>query len=139
MKMKRAIALGLAAAVAASTIAITAAEAKPGWKGGGWNNDGNWNQNYNYKKRYKKKYNKNYNNYNPVAPFLFGSIVGLAIGNALAAPPPYPYAPAYGPNYYGASPHVEWCLTRYQTYNPQTNTYFIRVGVPAVCVSPYSY
>ncbi len=26
---------------------------------------------------------------------------------------------------------------RYRTYNPGTNTFFIRKGVPAVCVSPY--
>jgi BA14K-like protein len=135
MNMKRALALGLAALVAASSAAVTTAEAQPGWKNGGWN------QGYNYKKRYNKNYYKNYNNYNPVAPFLFGSIVGLAIGSALAPPPPpYPYPyPAYGPDYGYGSPHVQWCLSHYRTYNPQTNTYFVRVGVPAVCISPYRY
>ena len=47
---------------------------------------------------------------------------------------PYPYYP-----YYLSNPHIAWCLAHYRTYNPATNTFFIRRGVPAVCVSPYSY
>lgn len=33
--------------------------------------------------------------------------------------------------------HVEWCLTNYRTYNPYTDTYHPKVGVTAVCVSPW--
>ncbi len=47
-------------------------------------------------------------------------------------PPPRPYG-----YYRGYSPHVSWCLSHYRTYNPATNTYFARPGVPAVCYSPY--
>lgn len=46
-------------------------------------------------------------------------------------PAPYPYMDAplaiYAPNYYlngpGASVHIEWCLSRYRSYNPDTNMY----------------
>ncbi len=50
-------------------------------------------------------------------------------------PPAYPRPPVYGS---GWSAHVAWCQARYRTYNPATNTYFIRIGVPAVCNSPYA-
>jgi hypothetical protein len=75
------------------------------------------------------------------APFFFGTLFGLALTQPYYAPyppppppPPYPYY-AYG--YY--SPHVQWCMAHYKTYNPATNTYFIKPRVPAVCVSPYPY
>ena len=32
--------------------------------------------------------------------------------------------------------HVAWCSARYRTYNPATDSYFIRRGVPARCISP---
>lgn len=32
--------------------------------------------------------------------------------------------------------HVAWCTSRYRTYNPTTDTYFVRRGVAARCVSP---
>jgi hypothetical protein len=44
--------------------------------------------------------------------------------------------PRYG--YPSRSLHVQWCASHYKTYNPYTNTFFIKKGVPAVCVSPYS-
>jgi hypothetical protein len=33
--------------------------------------------------------------------------------------------------------HVQWCMNRYQTYDPATDMYFARVGVQARCSSPY--
>jgi hypothetical protein len=53
---------------------------------------------------------------------------GMQIG------PRYPY------RYHSSarSLHVQWCASHYKTYNPYTNTFFIKKGVPAVCVSPYS-
>lgn len=33
----------------------------------------------------------------------------------------------------GLSPHQAACSRRYRTYDPRTNTYFIRPGVRAVC------
>ena len=40
---------------------------------------------------------------------------------------------------YAMNPHVAWCTSHYRTYNRWTNTYFIRRGVPAACISPFSY
>nr|WP_316651568.1 BA14K family protein [uncultured Gellertiella sp.] len=33
--------------------------------------------------------------------------------------------------------HVEWCLDRYQSYNPRTNLYLARRNVFRQCVSPW--
>ena len=33
--------------------------------------------------------------------------------------------------------HVEWCLNRYRSYNPRTNTYVSYNGVRRQCHSPY--
>ena len=118
--MKKALSIALAATIAVSAIGLSAtpASAHPRyWR----NNDG-------------------------AAIAVFGAIAGIA---AIAAanqhrydydygyygygyPPPRPYG-----FYRGYSPHVSWCLSHYRTYNPATNTYFARPGVPAVCYSPY--
>ncbi len=45
---------------------------------------------------------------------------------------PYYYEP------YGKSPHVEWCLRRYRSYNPATDTYRGYDGYDHRCISPYS-
>jgi hypothetical protein len=37
----------------------------------------------------------------------------------------------------GGSRHVRWCLNRYQTYDPSTNTYIAYGGVVRRCRSPY--
>ena len=53
---------------------------------------------------------------------------------------PFVYPRVYPRVYsYRWSRHVQWCSWRYKTYNPATNTYFRKKGVPAVCRSPYSY
>lgn len=83
---------------------------------------------------------------------IFGAIAGMA---AIAAasqhhhdrdyyyyggyppPPPRYYGGYYGGYHRGYDPHVAWCFDHYRTYNPATNTYFRRPGVPAVCYSPY--
>ncbi len=44
-----------------------------------------------------------------------------------------PPAPVYNSSW-GA--HVDWCLDRYQTYNPSNNFYMSNKG-PRECVSPY--
>ncbi|MBL8894506.1 MAG: BA14K family protein [Rhizobiales bacterium] len=61
-------------------------------------------------------------------------------------PAPYPYMDAppavYTPNYYlngpGASAHVEWCLARYHSYNPDTNMYLGYDGNFHRCRGPAS-
>lgn len=54
------------------------------------------------------------------------------------APPPYPGYSYDGPTP-GGSRHVEWCLQRYRSYNPRTNTWVSYDGEIRRCVSPYSY
>jgi len=34
--------------------------------------------------------------------------------------------------------HVEWCMDRYRSYNPRTNTWVSYSGDIRQCVSPYS-
>lgn len=101
---------------------------KKNWQGQGpnWNN---WQQNNNNWKYHKKPHYPYYPYYNSGIPFVFG----LALGATLAQP--YYAEPVYA----GYSPHQLWCLRAYpNTYNPRTNTYYVRPGVIAVCVSPYS-
>ncbi len=120
--MRKTISLALAGALAVSAVAVTAGEASAGHKG------------------------------DRAAIAIFSAIAGLAAAaaarpNYYYPPPPYGYygyqpyyaKPYYNGRYYGGpySAHVEWCLSRYRTYNPATNTYFRRAGVPAVCYSPY--
>ena len=35
--------------------------------------------------------------------------------------------------------HVNWCYDRYRTYDHRSNSFVIRHGQRAYCVSPYSY
>lgn len=61
-------------------------------------------------------------------------------------PAPYPYMDAppavYAPNYYlngpGASLHLDWCLARYDSYNPDTNMYLGYDGNFHRCRGPAS-
>jgi hypothetical protein len=62
----------------------------------------------------------------------------FGFGNPFYYLPPPPPPPAYG-YYYGGNAHVRWCLSRYRTYNPATDSFFIRPGVPARCVAPFDY
>jgi hypothetical protein len=133
--MKKLIALGLATAVAVGSMAAVTgtASAQPDWQKKSWNK--NWNGNKKWNNN-KWSHNNNWNwrhrhSNNWVAPFVFGSVLGYGLGSA------YYNQPYYGSGYYGDA-HVRWCMDRYRTYNPATNTYFIRRGVPAVCYSPYS-
>ena len=53
---------------------------------------------------------------------------GIAIGAANSG---YGYGYGYG------SRHVEWCLDRYRSYNPRTNTWVAYSGRVHQCISPY--
>ena len=70
-----------------------------------------------------------------------GGYMGPFFGSMWGMPEPYDVEPYYVEPYpyYGSTAHIAWCLAHYKTYNPATNTFFIRRGVPAVCVSPYPY
>jgi hypothetical protein len=59
------------------------------------------------------------------APFVLGLGVGTLYGNN------YDYSYRYGDD------HVRWCEAHYRTYNPRTDTFFVRPGVPARCVAPF--
>lgn len=66
--------------------------------------------------------------------------------------PYYSYRPYYQPYYRPgvnvyvtpqpyyrrtANPHVEWCLSRYRSYNPSTDRYLTYGGIYKYCQSPY--
>ncbi len=96
-----------------------------------WNGPNNWKGHGNYPKKFPKyaKYPKFHHHHhnNFVGPFVFGLALGAIANNA------------YAHDYAGLSPHQLWCLRAYpNTYNPATNTFYVRPGVVAVCVSPYS-
>lgn len=113
--MKKAIALALAAAVAAGSFAAAtgSASADP-YPPQHWKKKAPWHG------------PRPYGGW--VGPFLFGSMLGYGVGTY------YGSAPYYGSGY---DAHVAWCLDRYRTYNPRTNMYFLKRGVPAVCHSPF--
>ena len=66
-----------------------------------------------------------------------------------APPPPVVYYPAPAPAYYPPPPppvyydrgwteaHVAWCLDRYRSYNPATNTFTGYDGYQHECRGPY--
>jgi hypothetical protein len=116
--MKKNLAYGLAALLAAGTMTAVSntASAKPMWM-------------YSHPPMMKMH---RHHRIHPGATFFFSTPLLFGFG---FDPQFYPYRYQT----YGVSPHVQWCLNRYRTYNPATNLFFIKKGVPAVCVSPFSY
>jgi hypothetical protein len=88
---------------------------------------GYWNGHYGYR-GYHRGYRRHNDGYwYPLAAFGAGAIIGGAIASQ-------PRRPAYA----GINPqHYDWCASRYRTYRASDNTYAPRVGVRAVCTSPY--
>jgi hypothetical protein len=156
--MKKYLALATAGAMALAVLAATvnSPQAAP-WNGNqNWQGNHNWRDNDDWKRRMGSRHNNNWqsqgnwngppnnwanNNWKHkgpphdrrphfnAAPFFFGFALG-----ALTAPYYYDYEPVYA----GLSPHQLWCLRNHpRTYNPATNTFYIRPGVVAVCISPY--
>jgi hypothetical protein len=64
-------------------------------------------------------------------PWWLGPAVGVGI--ALGAAGTYGYDRGYG---YG-NRHVAWCLDRYRSYNPRSNTWVSYSGRVQQCFSPY--
>jgi hypothetical protein len=118
--MKKILAAFLATAVGVGGLTVTAGEASAK----------QW-----HPKRHHHYHQRHHGPNFFAGPFFLGLGLGFAAPRYYRTYPAYPAYPAYG---YGNA-HVQWCLSRYRTYNPATNTYFIRKGVPAACVSPYSY
>ncbi len=146
----------IAAAVLAAIVGITpvvaassSAEAK------------DWRQSYKNGRPMPPPHYNNGTNWNGVgAGLAAGAALGLGAGLLLNRPPPPPppvyYAPrrppvvyyAPAPAYYPPPPppvygrgwteaHIEWCLDRYRSYNPATNTFTGYDGYQHECRGPY--
>lgn len=132
--MRKLLALGLAGALAMGSVAVTAASVSAEPKYGGWNNE--WKKNKNWK---GNNWNGNWKQHHGFhggfwLPFVLGGAVGYGLSQGYG--PYYDYEP--GPSYRYSDAHVQWCFDHYpNTYNPVTNMYFVRPGVPAVCYSPF--
>ncbi|MHA1549182.1 MAG: BA14K family protein [Alphaproteobacteria bacterium] len=131
--MNKAISIALAGALAASTLAAATTGASAHY-------------------RHHRHHNHHY--VGP-GPLVAGAIFGLAIGafaNAARpapypAPVPYDYRPplSYGQASYGYapvagpahSPHSDWCVAQYASYNHADNTWRDFQGRVQVCISPY--
>jgi hypothetical protein len=66
-----------------------------------------------------------YGGYYYANPWWLGPGIGLTV-------PVYP-----APGLHLPAAHVQWCINRYRTYDPATDTYVPRIGVRARCRSPY--
>ncbi|MGE0008433.1 MAG: BA14K family protein [Parvibaculaceae bacterium] len=70
---------------------------------------------------------------------------GVYLGLGLApffSPYYYNDYPYYAPRYYAparSSRHVRWCLNRYRSYDPRSNTFLGYDGDRHRCRSPYRY
>lgn len=87
---------------------------RPGWHRG--------YRGYRYARPGYRRYNDGW--WYPLAAFTAGAIIGGAVGRS---------RPAAGL----PARHVQWCSARYRTYRVSDNTYVPRVGVRAICRSPY--
>jgi hypothetical protein len=67
------------------------------------------------------------------SPWWYGPSIGFGL-----TVPFYNGAPGYGGGYGGSSSHVQWCMNRYRTYDPSSDTYIPRVGQRAYCNSPFN-
>jgi hypothetical protein len=87
------------------------------YQNSGWGGD--WDNNH---RRHHRHHNRGFNS--------FGVFVSPLI-----------VAPSYGYSSYrrSGSAHVEWCLNRYRSYNPEDNTWVSYSGKVHFCHSPYRY
>ena len=141
----------LAAVIGAAPILATAtaasADNRPSYRNG--------------KRVYSQHQNNNPNWAGVGAGFVAGAAVGVAGGLLInrpppprvyyaPAPPPVVYYPAPAPAYYPPPPpppvyydrgwteaHIEWCIDRYRSYNPATNTFIGYDGYYHECRGPY--
>jgi hypothetical protein len=97
-------------------------------RGGHYRNYGYRNYGYRHHRHYR------HNNYYGYPRWGLGGI-GLGFGLGY-----------YNDGYYGGyyrrgygSGHVAWCLNRYRSYNPRTNTWVAYSGRVRQCHSPYRY
>lgn len=103
--------------------------------------DGNAYRPYGYDDYYfhNRHYGHNHGHYNNYRVHLGGGGIGLGYGDGYRV---YLGGNFYGGDYYGGREyvyggHVEWCLNRYRSYNPRTNTFMGYDGFRHRCNSPY--
>ena len=127
--MKKLFALGLAAVIAAGAISTTASEAaaKP------------WGY-YPYSGPLFGP-SRSFGPRNGATLFFGSPGFSFSFGAPVYRSYPRPFYRTFrAPMYRVSNPHVAWCFRHYpNTYNPATNIYFVKKGVPAVCISPFSY
>ena len=117
---------------------LTQVQERRRWRRGnrfnrGWRNNRGWNRGWRYNRfahgpRYRYRHGgfRHYNNgWWYASPFWFGAIAAA----------PYYYARPRA--YYGGG-HVEWCLNRYNSYNPRTDSFLGYDGYYRRCNSPYT-
>ncbi len=75
-----------------------------------------------------------------------GIVGGLVVGAAIAGAANrnryddeyYDERPVYQPRRNYRSAHISWCLDRYRSYEPRSNTWISYNGNERICRSPYS-
>ncbi|MBB5755007.1 BA14K family protein [Prosthecomicrobium pneumaticum] len=127
--MKKIATAALAALIGVSAIAATAgsASADPYW-------------------RHDRHHHRHHGGGDLAAGLAAGAILGLGIGALAASPgydrevPPPRYARDYPPPRYARAAwrdHVDWCLDRYRSYDPRSDTFIGYDGYERRCISPY--
>jgi BA14K-like protein len=86
---------------------------------------------YAYRRHYG--HHHNYGGFYLGYPLFFGGGFGDYYGDGY-----YGNGNYYGNYNYSGSAHVEWCLNRYRSYRPRTNTWTSYSGRVRRCISPYS-
>lgn len=116
----------LAAAPAAETTSNVIEVGRRGW----------------HRKHYRPYYGHHYRHYrrNHVGPVIGGLVAGAIIGGIIASQPRryYNQQPRH---YYRSqgSAHVNWCLSRYRSYDVYSDTFQPYHGPRRACRSPYAY
>lgn len=73
-----------------------------------------------------------YRRHNHVGPVVGGLVAGAIVGGIIANQPHHRYRSA-------PSPHIEWCYSRYRSYDSRSNTFQPHNGPRRYCRSPYAY
>lgn len=67
-----------------------------------------------------------------------GGLIGHKISKRRQAQQQHYYAPAPAPVYASGNAHVNWCLSRYRSYDVRSDTYQPYNGPRRYCNSPYN-
>lgn len=117
---------------------------KPGWGGGYWRKPG-WNGHwgngwYGNHWGYNNHWHGHHNHWHGYPYYNYGWYGGAPWWYYGALVAPYVYG-AYSSGYYDnqnyGNAHVQWCLNRYRSYNPATDTFVGYDGYRHRCRAPY--